>query len=64
MAGCDHVSTVTKAFATGLDARQDDYNKGRCSHVRSVNNPIRYDNLEDSFPLKLQVVFDFLNLKK
>ena len=29
------------ASATGLDTRQDDYNKGICSPGSSVNNPVR-----------------------
>ena len=28
VAGFNHARTVTKASATGLDVRQDDYNKG------------------------------------
>ena len=29
--GFNHAKTITKASATGLDARQDDYNNGICS---------------------------------
>ena len=29
------------AFATGLDARQDDYNKVTCSPGSIINNPLR-----------------------
>ena len=28
LAGFNHARTITKASATGLDTRQDDYNKG------------------------------------
>ena len=28
VAGFNHAKSITKASATGLDARQDDYNKG------------------------------------
>ena len=41
VAGFNHVRTITKASATGLDTRQDDYNKGICSPGSLVNNPVR-----------------------
>ena len=40
-AGFNHARTITKASATGLDTRQDDYNKGICSPGSLVNNPVR-----------------------
>ena len=33
--------TITKPSAKGLDARQDDYDKGMCSPGSLVNNPVR-----------------------
>ena len=50
-----------QAAAKGLDARQDDYNKGICFPKSLVNNPVRQNSLDASFPLKGQVIFDFLN---
>ena len=41
VAGFNNARTITKASATGLDTRQDDYNKGICSHGSLVNNPVR-----------------------
>ena len=41
MAGFNNASTITKASAAGLDTRQDDYNKGKCSPGSLVNNPVR-----------------------
>ena len=41
VAGFNHVRTITKASVKGLDARQDDYNKGIFSQWRLVNNPVR-----------------------
>ena len=41
VAGYIHALTTTNAFAKGLDARQDDYNKGICSPGSLVNNPVR-----------------------
>ena len=41
VAGFNHARTITKAFATNLVARQDDYNKGLCSPGNLVNNPVR-----------------------
>ena len=41
VAGFNHARTITKASATDLDARQDDYNKGICSPGSLVNNPVR-----------------------
>ena len=41
VAGFNNASTITKASATGLDTRQDDYNKGICSPESLVNNPVR-----------------------
>ena len=64
MAGFNNARTITKASAMGLDTRQDDYNKGICFPGSLVNNPVRKDSLDASFPLKRQVVFDFSNLTK
>ena len=41
MAGFNYAKTTTKASATGLDARPDDYNKGICSPGSLVNIPVR-----------------------
>ena len=41
VAGFNHTKTIKKASATGLDARQDDYNKGMYSPGSLVNNPVR-----------------------
>ena len=41
MAGLNKARTITKASAMGLDTRQDDSNKGICSPVSLVNNPVR-----------------------
>ena len=41
VAGFNHARTITKAPAMGLDARQDNYNKGICSPGSLVNNPVR-----------------------
>ena len=41
VAGFNDAMTITKASAKGLDARQDDYNKGICSPGSLVNNPVR-----------------------
>ena len=41
VAGFYHTRTITNASVEGLDARQDNYNKGICSPGRLVNNPVR-----------------------
>ena len=41
LAGFNLARTITKASATGLYARQDDYNKGISSPGRLVNNQLR-----------------------
>ena len=41
VAGFNDARTITLAFVTGLDTRQDDYNKGICSPGSLVNNPVR-----------------------
>ena len=41
VAGFNHAGTITIASAKGLDARQDDFNKGICSPGSLVNNPVR-----------------------
>ena len=41
VAGFDLARTITKAFATGLEAIQDEYNKGIYSPGSLVNNPVR-----------------------
>ena len=41
VAGYNHARTITKASAKGLDAMQDDYNKGICSPGSLVDNPVR-----------------------
>ena len=64
MAGFNNVRTITKAFSIGLDTRQYDYNNGLCSPGSLVNNPVRYDSLDASFPSKGQVVVDFSNVTK
>ena len=64
MAGFNHARTITKPSAKGLDARQDEYDKGICSLRSLVNNPVRYDSIHASFSLKGQVVFDYSNVKK
>ena len=40
-AGFNHARTITNAPAKGLDARQDDYDKGICSPGSLVNNLVR-----------------------
>ena len=37
MAGFNHARTIIKAYAKGLDARQDDFNKG----IIKLDNPVR-----------------------
>ena len=64
MAGFNNARIIKKASAKGLDTRQDDYNKGLCSPGSLVNNPVRYDSLDASFPLKGQVVLDFFKCYK
>ena len=64
VAGFNNARTKTKASATGLDTIQDDYKKLICSPGSSVNNPVRQDSLDASFPLKGQVVFDSSNVTK
>ena len=64
MAGFNHARTITNAPAMGLDLRQDDYNKGILYPGSLVNNPVRQDSHDASFPLKGQVVFYFLNVTK
>ena len=59
MAGFNHAKIITKASATGLDTRQDDYNKGICSPGGFVNNPDRKYSLDALFQLKRLVVFDY-----
>ena len=41
VAGFNNARTITKASATGLDTRRDDYNKGICSPGSLVNYPVR-----------------------
>ena len=41
VAGFNLTRTITKPSAKGLDARQDDYDKGICSPGSSVNNTVR-----------------------
>ena len=41
VAGFNHANTITKASATDLHTRQDDYNKGIWSPGSLVNNPVR-----------------------
>ena len=41
VAGFNNARTITNASAKGLDARQDDYNKGICSPGSLANNPVR-----------------------
>ena len=41
VAGFNHAMTKTKPSAKGLDARQDEYEKGICSPGSLVNNPVR-----------------------
>ena len=41
VAGVNIAWTITKASATSLDTRQDDYNKGICSAESLFNNPVR-----------------------
>ena len=62
VAGFNHAKTLTKASATDLHARQDEYNKSIWSPGSLVNNPVRWDSHDASFPLKGQVVFDFSNV--
>jgi hypothetical protein len=49
VAGSHQPRTITKASATGLDGRQDDYNKEICSPGSLFNNEVRYDSLDASF---------------
>ena len=37
----NHARTITNDSAKGLDARQDDYNKGICSPGSLANNSVR-----------------------
>ena len=55
----NHARTITMASATG-DTRQNDHDKGLCSLRSFINNPVRMDSLDASFPLKGHVVFDFV----
>ena len=41
VSGFNHTRTMANASAKGLDARQDDYNKGMCSPKRLGNTPVR-----------------------
>ena len=41
VAGLNHARTITRASATGLDERQDDYTKRICSPGSLFNNPVR-----------------------
>ena len=41
VAGLNQARTITKASATGLDVRHDDYNTGICSFGSFVNDPFR-----------------------
>ena len=41
MAGFNNARTITKASASGLDTRQNDYNKGICSPGSLVDNLVR-----------------------
>ena len=41
VAGFNNARTITMAFATSLDTRQDDYKKGICSPWSLVNTPVR-----------------------
>ena len=41
VAGFNPAQTITTASVEGLDARQDDYNKGICSPGSLFNNPVR-----------------------
>ena len=41
LAGFNHARTITKASATGLDSRQDDYKKVICSPGSLFNNLVR-----------------------
>ena len=47
--GFNKARTITKASATGLVTKQDEYNKGICSPGSYVNNPVRYYSLDASF---------------
>ena len=64
VAGFNNSRTITKASATGCNARQNEYKKGICSPWSLVNNPFRWDSLDASLPLKGWVVFDFSNVTK
>ena len=46
----NHARTITKASATSLDAREDDYNNGICSPGSLINNPVKKDSHDASFP--------------
>ena len=48
--------------ATGLNTRQKDHDKGLCSPGSFINNPVRMDSLDASFPLKGHVVYDLSNV--
>ena len=41
VAGFIHARTITNTAAKGLDARQDDHNKGICSPGSLANNSVR-----------------------
>ena len=41
VAGFNHARIITNASAKGLDARQDECNKGICSPGSLINNPVR-----------------------
>ena len=41
VAGFNHARTINMASATGLDRRQDHYNKGIYSPGSLVDNPVR-----------------------
>ena len=41
VAGLNHARTITNSSATGLDGRQNDYNKGIRSPGSLFNNPVR-----------------------
>ena len=41
LAGFNHARTKKNTSANGLDAKQDDFDKGICSPGSLVNNPVR-----------------------
>ena len=41
VAGFNHAQAITNASARGLDARQDDYDKGICSPGSLANNQVK-----------------------